>query len=681
MARWAGPLILCFAWTIFITAPAQAQELSNDSLRLQLNVTGEGIPVIEQADWKATGRMAFRDLGTPDGLTAWISETLIPESPNVTPEWNVTEGAEIIAAEATRDLTNGMRLTWVVELPKHGQLLRLYVRLTNAGRKASPVDWFPAWSACWDVGGGSQWVRWWKSIEYKGVEMALDPGARVRLGSELYSSDDGDGGDNPYWIVGGSDGRVYFGLQWCGGWSAKLQRLDEGFSFAVRLPSEETQLVLGAGETIEGPALLVMPVPDSDDAHGRAFWMKQRRALGQTLYGSPATSFPLIYNHWYAARQDVDASFLNRQIAAVSPYSFDAFVVDAGWFTDGRWKPDPAKFQPGEFEQLLASLKENGIKPGLWTTPQYVSTVNDTPDLTMEQPPVFSKYIGGYLIDLSQEDFPNYLTEHVQMLRDRYSVDYWKYDQPFFTEQSRAGKMKDVVGFQKGIQSVRSADRDLFIENCLNGGRMINEFTLLATQTTWLADLGNSGIPDPRENILIALGALEFVFPWAALRFTINIDRINQDDDETLKLNCRSAMAGTWGISSDLSLVSEHQRNVVLKEISNYRRLNRLKDSCLYDLQLPNDDSNVAGVTFYGRRPVNAGILLYRWHRDGSFDQRVILPQLDSRLTYRVVDVDMGTEATVGGSELVNDGVSVSFASERLSAVLFVDPVPKPHTR
>ena len=671
-SRWIRAIALFAVWTVVLAVAAQAQELSNDTLRLRLNVTPEGVPVIGEAVWQATGQTAFRDTGTPDGLRAWVPDALIPAAQQTTPTWSISEGDDFTTAEATSSLANKLVITWIVELPKQGPLFRVHVRLTNSGKKPQVIDSFPAWSAGWDLAGQSQWARWWRSITYDRVEQALND-ANLRLGSRLYSSDDTDGGVYPYWVIGGPDSRIYFGLQWCGGWSANLQRADNGLKFSVRLPSEETQLVLTRGQTIDGPALLVTPMTGSDDINDRATWMRQRHSLGQMLYAGPSASFPLTYNHWYAVRQQVDDSFLNRQIGAMAPYSFDAFVIDAGWFADGRWKPDPAKFQPGEFAEMLASLKANGIKPGLWSTPQYVSDINNESSLTIEEPRVYNRFLGGNLVDMSQPDFVDYLVGHVQTLRSKYSVDYWKYDQPFFTQQSPSGVMKDVVGFQNALKAVRQANPDLTIENCMDGGRMINEFTLLATQTSWLSDLGGIGTPNPRGNISVALNAMDFIFPWAALRFTINLDSIDPNDDETTRLYCRSAMAGTWGISTDLSLIGERQQGIVLSEIENYRRLNHLKFACQYDLQLPNDTADVAGVTFYSRRHTNAGFLLYRWQRNGAFDQHVALPKLRSSVTYRVVDVDTGTEIIASGSDLISNGITVPFSAQRLSALVFVE--------
>ena len=139
-------------------------------------------------------------------------------------------------------------------------------------------------------------------------------------------------------------------------------------------------------------------------------------------------------------------------------------------------------------------------------------------------------------------------------------------------------------------------------------------------------------------------------------------------------------MAGMWGISTDLSKVSERQQSIVLKEIENYRRLNRLKFPCVYDLQLPNDEADVAGVTFYSKRRFKAGVLLYRWQRDGAFVQRVVLPKLKSWATYHVVDVDTGIEMIASGSDLISNGVAVPFSAQRLSALLFVEPITEART-
>jgi alpha-galactosidase len=415
-----------------------------------------------------------------------------------------------------------------------------------------------------------------------------------------------------------------------------------------------------------------MPATERDDTEARAQWMQNREKLGRQLFGGPQPTFPLTYNTWYAVRRSVSEEFLKRQIAALSPYGFTNFVVDAGWFEKGKWEANQRKFPTNSLPTIFAALKARGIKPGLWTAPQYV-TANST-ELPIEQPPIQNKLLDDYLVDLSSPKFPPYLTEHVKRLRQQYAVDYWKYDQAFFDQRTAARKMKIVLGFQEALSRVRRANPDLFIENCSGGGRMLNEFTLLATQTSWLRDLARQSQPDPQANIQVALNALDFVFPWAALRFTVYMDKVGEDDEMT-RLDCRSAMAGSWGFSTDLAAISERQRRVILQEIEHYRRLNRLKFACLYDLYLPTDQSDIAGVTYYDDKRQQAAILLYRWQRQGAFDQHVTLNKLNPRLRYRVVDVDRQTETPMRGAVLQSEGMNVVFSRERQSALIFIEPL------
>jgi alpha-galactosidase len=426
---------------------------------------------------------------------------------------------------------------------------------------------------------------------------------------------------------------------------------------------------------MEGPALLVVPTAAGDEMNNRNAWMMQRLGLAQSLYGGPPPAFPLAYNHWYAKGFDVDAAFLHQQIEAMSPYGFNAFIVDAGWYEHiGDWEASEEKFQPYELERMLHKLKAQGITAGLWSCPQFESANGDNLPLFVDDPPSFEAFLDAYLLDLSGEEFDQLLPGHVRRLRKRFSMGWWKYDQAFFAADSRAGAMRNVVTFQNGLRATRQANPDLTIENCQSGGRMLNELTLLATQISWLRDSNDSGFSHARQNISVGLGALEFVFPWSAFRWTNTFDKMDADDDELTRLYCRSAMAGVWGISSDLTKISDRQRAVILSEIENYRRLNVIKQSCWYDLQLPDDNADVAAVTFYNDQGQQAGILMYRWNHDGAFDQHVLFPKLNSKTKYQVTDVDTGVTTKVRGKSLKTDGMMVSFSRERQSALLFIEP-------
>ena len=663
-------LCLVVASVVFGAVPAKAQELANDTLRLKLGTNPQGIPFVQEGDWVSTGLPAFTDVSVSDGMDSWLAGQISQGASSAEP-WSISSSKAFLVAKASQSLAGGITISWVVELAKQGSLFRVHVQLTNGSRQAQAVDSFPVWLGTWQIPKGPNWVRWWDSISYQRHEKDLMSGGKITLGSHLYSS--ADGGENPYWIVGGGAGRLYFGLEWSGGWQTRLKAKQDTIKFSVSLPEDETQLVLKPQETMDGPALIVWPTSQRDDLFNRRSWMQERLALAKQIYGGPAPSFPLIYNHWYAIRGDVDGAFLSRQVPALSAYGFDAFVVDLGWFGDiSNWSPDPTKFAPGEFESLLQSIKSSGRATGLWSTPQFISPGDESPSQQPDSPPDFVNFLDGYLLDLWGSDFADRLTGHVELLRRRYSVNWWKYDQPFFQDQSRSGAMKNATAFQSALKAARSANPDLIIENCMDGGHIVNEFTLLCTQISWLADGKNNDLDQMRANVQSSLGAMDFVFPGAVERSINRPDELDGNDELT-RYYCRSAMAGTWWISADLPLISDHQRELILKEVANYRKLNEIKQEGLYHLQQPQDGADVAGVTFYSMKTGKAAVLLYRWDGQGAFVNNVTMKALKSLRSYTVTDADTGIQTQMRGKDLISHGYPVTFSSDRMSAILFVD--------
>ena len=133
--------------------------------------------------------------------------------------------------------------------------------------------------------GIAERVRGWNALSFQRVEQAVAAGREVSFGSRLHSSDRvGGAGSNPYWMVTGKNGCLYFGLAWCGGWEARLKGEADGLSFSVRLPPEETQLTLAPGQEMTGPALMVTLLRQTDEMDGRAEWMAQRASLARPVW-------------------------------------------------------------------------------------------------------------------------------------------------------------------------------------------------------------------------------------------------------------------------------------------------------------------------------------------------------------------------------------------------------------
>ncbi len=660
-----------------LPALSQSLTLKNEAVTMRLEVNPDGVPFISEVRWNSGDRL-FEEANRLQGMDAWLARDLLASSGQTGP-WKQVDHPVFFRAEATRPLRDGLCITWVVDLFRKGSLFRTSVRLTNSGADRKTISWYPVWNGNWKGSGRTTQLHYWQALTFHPESELLADKKTVELGSHLHSSDATPQGQNPYWAWGGEKAAVYFSLDWCGGWRAQLGKATEGnsFSFHVYLPPEETQLALSPGETVEGPVLTAVATRAAEERDRRAEWMAQRLALSRQLYGGPAPSFPFTYNHWYAARFQCNGEFLQRQVECMKPYGFDAFIVDAGWYQAvGQWTPDTAKFRDRQFETILAKVKAGGTRAGLWSCPQFVKA--DARDLPANavQPPFYRKFIDGFLLEYAGMDLGRVLLDHTALLRSRYSMDWWKYDQDFFAPQSRFGLMKNVLAWQSALAAVRKAHPDLYLENCQSGGRMINEFTVLITQNQWIRDGGGTGPGHAKSNFLEALGALHILPPWTVNRWTNNPDRNNPDDDEFTRTYCRSAMAGTWGLSADLARIGDRQRDVILAQLAHYRRLNVLKNDCRYEVIYPSDTTPAAGVVYYDSAGTRAGILLLRWESEESLEAKVPLSGLSRRGTFRVEDVDRDRYRTVAAAELHSHGLDVSFPRGRNSALLFLSSEP-----
>ncbi len=659
---------LVFVLSAGLAAEA-ATTLKNEAVEVYLSDSLAAGPVARVADL-SRGKALLVSAAEDERLARWVPADLVPESAASALQWTVSGDA----AEAGIPLKDGLRLTFVVRLSADTPIVRMHCRMANEGDAPVPVAWFPGWHGAWRLGTGAATARWWKGLSYAPEERRLGPRREIELGSRLHSSDVIEPpGTNPYWTVDGDLGRVFFALEWCGGWHAELRGDDPVFEVDVRLPPEECQLTLGPGERIDGPVLHVMPTFETELARGRAEWFRHRAALAKALFNTPAPFYPFTYNHWYTTRFDVDGDFLRRQAQLMAPYGFDAFVIDAGWYPRvGEWTPDPAKFAPGEFEALMASVDEAGVRPGIWTCPQFVTADEEALPPEVDVPGFYRKFIEGWLLDYAGTDFAAFLKAHVARMRTDYHADWWKYDQDFFTAKTRHGVMKNVSAFQDALRAVRLAQPDLLIENCQSGGRMMNEFTVLLAQAHWLRDGGKNGLEHARANFSEALGAMEFVFPWACTRWTNNPDRMDTGDAELMRYYCRSCMAGSWGLVADLGEIGGELQALLTTEIAHYRRLNGFK-SYLYDVHRPTGNSPAAGVVFYSSDRAGAAVLLLRWAADGAFEYEAPLPHLADTGEYVITDADTGDRMDATGRGLRDNALTVEFPEGRMSALFFIE--------
>lgn len=460
---------------------------------------------------------------------------------------------------------------------------------------------------------------------------------------------------------------IGFSLAWCGGWQANLAGGNEKLDCDVYLPESETQLTLQPGEEIEGPELNIFCSAKPDPMLARKNWMTARSMLAKKLYPVPEIGFPFIYNHWYAVEFDLSEKFVKDQVKWFGDYGFDVFMIDAGWYKNiGSWTPSDEKFKAGEFNKAIETIRAGGAIAGLWSCPQLTAVNKPLPDF-IDQPWLYIPNMNARLIDYNAIDFNQFLIRHIDTLSNKLGAGWWKFDQDFFAPQTRSGKMKNVIALQDAFATVRKTYPALIIEACMGGGKMINEFTDRISQIHWIRDGERTGYLHAITNIYEALGAVEFLEPQKVQRWNNRISETEMKTPDLLKFYCRSAMIGTWGISDDLNKISTEQKEVILKEVKNYRRLNEIKKDNLVEFNYPTEYTSLIPVVFYNKNYTEAAVILYRMFPRNQTASFRISTRLSKAGGYQLEDVDADKATTINGNEF-----DLSLAPNQNSAIFFI---------
>jgi hypothetical protein len=625
--------------------------LSNGNMEITLAVNARGVPYINKVVIPGSDSTFFMDQSGGSVLEKRLRTRFAGKSVSISSitGWETSEDTLFINAESTVGVGK-TRFTMHVELMKGQNIVRIF-NSVHAG-EAVIISEFPVFCSRLDYPDSIISLRWWKSLDFTAQQERITSDTHVSLFSRIHSSENPGNvsGNVPYWTISSPVSFTAFGLSWCGGWRADLNHVDGQLEADVYLPSEETQLKLDAGEKISGPELTLYFSGSQSLMEDRKSWMLARKSLAATKYPSPEMGIPLIYNHWYAVEFDLSEQYVKNQVENFGDYGFNVFMVDAGWYKDeGSWTPDQKKFPGKSFENALKVIQDGGAIAGLWSCPQYIAVQKPLPDY-IDQPGLYNSFIKSWLIDYNAMDFAKFLVLHLDTLNNQLGADWWKFDQEFFSEKPRSGKMKSVIALQNGFAAARKAYPDMIFEACMGGGKMINEFTDAISQIHWIRDGSRTGYFHAVSNIFEALGAIDFLEPQKVQRWNNRINETEMKSPELLKFYCRSCILGSWGISADLERITPAQKAVILGEIKNYRRLNEIKKYNLYDYTYPGEYTNLVPVVFYDESIKKAGILFYRLFPNDKEVTMKLKTNLDPRLSYTFEDMDGNSKQVVKGN-------------------------------
>ena len=131
-------------------------------------------------------------------------------------------------------------------------------------------------------------------------------------------------------------------------------------------------------------------------------------------------------------------------------------------------------------------------------------------------------------------------------------------------------------------------------------------------------------------------------------------------------------MIGVWGISADMHEVSSAQKDIILGEISHYRKLNELKYDNVYQIKHPGD-GEIAAITYYNASRNKASVMIFRWKQQGQVKHNLELDMLKSDNNYSVKKANTSQSHQYNGSRLMNKGLPIVLEKKAMSAIYYIN--------
>nr|MBO4518027.1 alpha-galactosidase [Clostridia bacterium] len=391
---------------------------------------------------------------------------------------------------------------------------------------------------------------------------------------------------------------------------------------------------------------------------------------------------PIVINNWEATYFNFDDKKICTIIDAAADLGIDTFVLDDGWFgkrdTDttglGDWFVNENKLKGG-LDGVIRHCRDKGMSFGLWFEPEMVSEDSDFyrrhPDYIVGKRGV-KPAMGRtqFVLDFTRKEVVDSVFDAVSAILSRYDISYVKWDMnrslsEYFSESlapDRQGEFfhRYTLGVYDLAKRLTSRFNDILFEGCASGGGRFDAGMLYYFPQIWTSD--NT---DAADRAKIQWGT-SFGYPISAMSCHVSTCP-NHQTGRTTPFETRGNVAslGPTGYELDLTLLTEEEKNLVKKQISDYKRtaglvltgdFYRLCDPCKGDAFC---------VCIVSKDRCKA-YLVYTAFTDMKKEVKIKIPCLDKKGTYLI---DLSDER-VSGKELTSIGITVSALKKYQSIAL-----------
>lgn len=219
---------------------------------------------------------------------------------------------------------------------------------------------------------------------------------------------------------------------------------------------------------------------------------------------------PVLLNSWEAAYFRFDEGRLLRLARAARDVGIELFVLDDGWFGNrnddtsslGDWTENRKKLPDG-LDGLCRKIHAMGMKFGIWVEPEMVNTDSSLyrqhPDWALSIPgKPHAEGRNQRILDLSNPDVVDYLTEEMSRVFSTSGTDYVKWDMNrIFShafspnlppEQQGEVCHRYICGLYRLLNRLTERFPHILFEGCASGGGRFDLGMLCFFPQIWASD-------------------------------------------------------------------------------------------------------------------------------------------------------------------------------------------------
>ena len=554
------------------------------------------------------------------------------------------------------------------------------VVFTNAG--SENIKLTKAYSACLDLPFGE-----WELMHFHGRHCMERQAERVSAMNGIRSIESRRGmtshQHNPFVILCApettEDHGDCYGLMfvYSGNHKTQVETDQTGLTRVVMgIHEEHFGWNLGAGESFYAPEVIMSYSATGFETLSHQYHETLRNNVCRGKFKKARR--PILINNWEATYFEFNEEKLYNIAKTAADLGIEMLVMDDGWFGKrnddlaglGDWFVNEDKLKGG-LGKLIERINGLGMKFGIWVEPEMVNEDSDLyrthPEWALKVPnrkPNRSRY--QLLLDMSRPEVVDYLFDCYTKIFDHANIEYLKWDfnrslaDVFSTNlpADRQGEVyhRFVLGTYDLLERLGSRYPNMLIEGCSGGGGRFDAAMLYYSPQIWTSD-----DTDALERIQIQYGT-SFGYPISAMGAHVSAAP-NHQTGRNMPLETRGvvAMSGTFGYELDLGLLSDEEKEIVRKQISDFKKYyNVIQNGKYYRLtdamknneycawQFVSEDQSESLVNMVNTRPRANGRFIH-----------VNFKGLDENASYQL----QGTDEVYNGGALMYGGYTFEMKS------------------